>query len=120
MVHRFEDMDVWQEARALTRAVRKICKKPSVKHDFAFVDQITRSVRSISANIAEGAEAATKPEFALFLSYAKRSAGEVRAHLYDALDEGYIDNAEFNQLLGECAMLGRKIGGFMRYLRKFS
>src|SRR3989338_5406832 len=89
--HRFEDMEIWQEARILVREVRAICKHPRVRRDFIFIDQITRAARSVLYNVAEGAEAQTNPEFVQFLGYAKRSVGEVRAQLYDALDEQYID-----------------------------
>ena len=114
--HVFENLEIWKEARKLVREIRAICKKPPAKNDSGFVDQITRSVRSISANIAEGAEAQTNPEFIQFLGYAKRSAGEVRAHLYDALDEQYINQEHFNRLVDQAAKLGRMIGSMIRYL----
>ena len=80
--HKFEDMEIWQEARVLVREVRAMCKSQLVRRDFIFIDQITRAARSILYNIAEGAEAQTNPEFVQFLGYAKRSAGEVRAQLH--------------------------------------
>ncbi len=67
-------------------------------------------------NIAEGSEAQTNPEFIQFLGYAKRSAGEVRAQLYDALDEKYIDQPTFDTLSERTEKIGRMIGGFIRYL----
>ncbi|MSR86607.1 four helix bundle protein [Candidatus Peribacteria bacterium] len=114
--HKFEDMEIWQEARLLVREVRSICRHPNVRKDFTFIDQITRAARSIMYNVAEGAEAQTNPEFIQFLGYAKRSAGEVRAQLYDALDEQYIDQETFRKLKELTEKLGRMIGGFIRYL----
>ncbi len=67
-------------------------------------------------NVAEGAEAQTNPEFIQFLGYAKRSAGEVRAQLYDALDEQYIDQENFGRIRERTEKIGRMIGGFIRYL----
>lgn len=58
----FEDMEVWKESRKLVRSVRKICKIACAKKDFSFVDQITRSARSISNNIAEGSDTMTIPD----------------------------------------------------------
>ena len=113
----FEDIDAWQEARVLIRQIRSICKRPNVRRDYTFVDQITRSARSIAANIAEGSETTSNAEFARFLDYAKRSAGEVRAHLYDALDEKYISQNEFNDLAALTKKIGKMIGALMQYLR---
>ena len=119
-LHSFEDMSAWQESRSLVRAIRKLCKQDRTRRDFAFVDQITRSARSISANIAEGFEAMTVPEFIKFLGYAKRSAGEVRSHLYDALDERYIDQTEFNALSKQTIAIGKMIAGFIHYLQSLN
>lgn len=87
--------------------------KKIVKRDLSFKDQIMRSSRSVTANIAEGFESMTHPEFIVFLGYAKRSAGEVRSHLYDALDEGYIPSSEFENLAAQtikiCSMLAKLI-----------
>lgn len=113
----FEDMEAWQESRILLRKIRVVCKKDIVKRDFAFVDQITRSARSVSANIAEGFESLTPPEFITFLGYSKRSCGETRSHLYDALDENYITKEEFQLLAEHTKKICRMIAGLIHYLQ---
>ena len=114
----FEEIDVWKEARQLVQAIRKICKRPACIKDFAFVDQITRSARSISANIAEGSDAHSHAQFITFLGYAKRSAAETRSHLYDALDENYVSKKEFEELTEQTKKIGRMIGGLIKYLQQ--
>jgi len=69
------------------------------------------------ANIAEGFERNGKKEFIQFLSVAKGSSGEVRAHLYIALDQGYIDRKSFDALSGTSRNISRMIGGLIKYLR---
>ncbi|MDD5055425.1 MAG: four helix bundle protein [Candidatus Peribacteraceae bacterium] len=101
----------------LIRTIRKICRQKNVEKDFAFVDQITRSARSVSANIAEGFESMTVAEFITFLGYSKRSAGETRSHLYDALDENYIDQTAFNTLAEQTRKICRMIAGLIHYLQ---
>ena len=101
----FEEIEAWKEGRVLVRRIRTICRSEKAKKDFPFVDQVTRASRSVCANIAEGFESLSTPEFIMFLGYAKRSAGEVRSHLYDARDEQYISMEEFNEL----SELARKI-----------
>ena len=109
----FEDIQVWQESRKLLWSIRQICKREKVQRDFSFIDQITRSARSISTNIAEGSDAMTPPEFIQFLGYAKRSSGETRSHLYDALDEQYISRSEFDMYTDQtkkiCSMIAKLI-----------
>lgn len=69
------------------------------------------------ANIAEGFERFSKKEFAQFLNLARGSAGELRSHLYAALDLGYITNQEFIKLKGMCEKASGCIWGLMRYLK---
>lgn len=113
----FEEMDVWQESRELVRAIRSICKRPQVKQDYTFVDQITRSVRSVSANIAEGCESMTVALFINSLGIAKRECGEVRSHLYDARDEEYISKEEFDRLADLTKKIGSMIARLIHHLQ---
>ncbi|MDA1209143.1 MAG: four helix bundle protein [bacterium] len=113
----FEDIKAWQEGRILTRTIRAICKRAAVRRDFAFIDQITRASRSICANIAEGHDTTTNAEFVTFLGYAKRSCAEVQSHLYDALDEKYIEKDELRSLLNQARKICSMLAKLMQYLR---
>lgn len=115
--HDFEELDVWKESRILARSIRLICKRSIVRHDFTFIDQITKATRSISANIAEGSDSMTHGDFIRFLSYAKRSATEVRAHLYDALDEAYISQEEFKTMANTTKKICSMLAKLMHYLQ---
>jgi four helix bundle protein len=70
------------------------------------------------SNIAEGFERDGNKEFVQFLSIAKGSTGEVRSQLYVALDAGFLDQPQFNELFTSAEDASRLIGGFMRYLRQ--
>jgi four helix bundle protein len=94
-----------------------ICKRERARKDFAFVDQVTRGARSVSANIAEGSDAMTIPEFIQFLGFAKRSAAEVRAHLYDAFDEEYISLKEFDSLCSQTQKIGAMLAKLIHHLQ---
>jgi len=69
------------------------------------------------SNIAEGNDRSGTGEFIQFLSHAKGSAAEVRCQLYVALDQSYINEAEFDELSGIASETGRMIGGLLKYLR---
>ena len=113
----FEEIEAWKESRELVRSIRDICKRERAKKEFAFTDQVTRAARSVSANIAEGFECMTTPEFISFLGIAKRSAGEVRSHLYDTKDEQYISEKEFEELALQTKQICRMIAGLIHYLQ---
>ena len=68
------------------------------------------------ANVAEGFESRTTPLFIEFLGRARGSAGEVRAHLYTALDVGYLSAGEFDELAQIALDASRCITGLMKYL----
>ena len=80
--------------------------------------QIIRSAISIISNIAEGFERGGTGEFIQFLSVAKGSAGELRSQLYIVLDQGYIDENKFNELIEMNTAISRMISRLMEYLRK--
>jgi len=83
----FEDLQVWQDARALVREIYKITKNSSFRRDFSLRDQITRASASTMSNIAEGFERGGRKEFVQFLNIAKGSNGEVRSQLCVAVDQ---------------------------------
>jgi four helix bundle protein len=68
------------------------------------------------SNIAEGFERDGSAEFRRFLTIAKGSVGEVRAQLYVALDNGFIDKDQFQKLHSQTEDVTRLIGGLMRYI----
>ena len=117
-ITKFEEIEAWQEGRALKQEIYRQSKRGEFAKDFALRDQVRRAAISITANIAEGFERGGNREFLQFLSIAKGSCGEVQDHLYTAVDESYISNDEFNKLYAQAAEVGKLIGGFMRYLQR--
>lgn len=59
------------------------------------------------ANIAKGFERNRLAEFHQFLSVAKSSCGELRSHLYVALDVEYVTKSEFDRLHNLAEEVGR-------------
>jgi len=90
MAKMFEELQIWQKARELVKAIYKLSMTDKFKKDYSLVDQIRRSSVSIMSNIAEGFERGSNTEFIQFLYIAKGSAGEVRTQLYIAYDLKYI------------------------------
>ena len=95
-IKRFEDINVWKEARELCKLVFTLTCKEQFSHDFKFIGQIRGSSGSIMDNIAEGFERGGNKEFIQFLFIAKGSCGELKSQLYRALDNCYIESSEFD------------------------
>ncbi|PZR23924.1 MAG: four helix bundle protein [Flavobacterium psychrophilum] len=115
-IKRFEDLEIWQEARRLSKEIYKISVETDLKSDFRLRDQIKASSGSIMDNIAEGFERNGNIEFRQFLSIAKGSAGETRSQLYRIFDFGYIDETKFIHLKDSFENLSGKINNFIIYL----
>ena len=115
-IKRFEDLEIWQEARRLTKEIYNISVETGLKSDFRLRDQIKASSGSIMDNIAEGFERNGNIEFRQFLSIAKGSAGETRSQLYRIFDFGYIDQDKFIHLKDSFENLSGKINNFIIYL----
>ena len=117
-VKRFEDLEIWQEARKLSKDIIRIANETDLKNHFRLRDQIKASSGSVMDNIAEGCERDGNLEFRQFLSIAKGSAGESRSQLYRVFDNDYITIDELQKLTSEYEVLSRKIANFINYLNK--
>lgn len=69
------------------------------------------------SNISEGFERGSNAEFVPFLYIAKASCGEVRCQIIIALDQGYINKEEFNDISNLAKIEAGIIGNFIKYLR---
>lgn len=116
-IQRFEDLDVWQNARTLTNRVYDHTREDPFAKDFGLRDQIQRASISIMSNIAEGFESRTQSVFVNYLGHARGSAGEVRAQLYVADDQGYISESEFDETYDLADQVSRQLFKLIRYLK---
>lgn len=117
-IRSFEEIEAWQKARELTKAIYAVSSEASFARDFALRDQIRRAAISILSNIAEGFERGGNAEFRQFLAIAKGSAGEVRAQLYVALDAHHLTHEQFTVLHQLTTEISRLLSGFLSYLEK--
>ena len=114
---KFEDMQVWQKSRELTKKIYFLSNQGLFGRDFSLKDQMRKASISIMSNIAEGNERKTDKAFVYFLSVAKGSASEVRSQLYIALDQGYINKTDFSSTLSLTNEIGKMLT-LQRYIDK--
>ena len=114
---RFEDINVWQKARAITKEIYQITGKQDFAKDYGLKDQLRRSTVSIMANIAEGHGRRSDKEFANFLNFSMGSIAETKSHLYIFFDLKYISENEFTGLYEKSDELARMTFGLIKHLR---
>lgn len=115
-IERFEDIEAWKEARKLVNRIYRMCSVNEFKRDYSLVDQIRRAAISIMANIPEGFARKGNKEFIQFLFISKSSAAELQSHLYIALDQGYIEKLQFDELYQDADKIQRQLSNFIKYL----
>ena len=113
----FEDLEIWQLARELSRLVKSMTTKGLSVKDFRFCSQINSAAGSVMDNIAEGFERDGNKEFINFLYIAKGSNGEVRSQSYRALDWGYITELEQEEVLKLTEKIKYKTQGLIKVLK---
>ena len=117
-ITKFEELEIWQLARQLSKKVFALTEKEKFCKDFGIRNQIRDSSGSVMDNIAEGFGRGGNKEFVTFLCYSIGSCSETQSQLYRAFDYNYISKTEFE----ECYILAKtiinKTGSFVSYLNK--
>ena len=115
-IRRFEELEAWQTARALTKLVYGLASVGAFSRDYGLRDQIQRAAVSVMSNIAEGFESRTQALFIDYLGRARGSAGELRAQLYVALDCNYLTQDQFVDALRQAETCSKQIARLIQYL----
>jgi four helix bundle protein len=119
-VEGFEDLLVWQKGMEIVKQVYLISREGELYRDFALRDQLRRAAISISTNIAEGFERASRKEYLSFPNYAKGSTGEVRSLLNVAAELGYLKPSQYEVLRQAVLELSRYLSNQIKSLRSSS
>ena len=117
-IERFEDLDLWKQAREMCKLIYQFTNKDMFSKDFRLKDQIRGASGSVMDNIAEGFERDGNKEFIQFLSISKGSSGEVRSQLYRAIDNEYITKEEFEAANKMANDISSGLSNFMKYLKR--
>lgn len=115
-ITKFEDLEVWQLVRALSKEIYSFTFIEPIKSDYRLKDQIRGSAGSIMDNIAEGFERGSKLEFINSSGYSKGEVGELKSQLYRSLDNKYITQEIFDDLYNKADIITKKITAFISYL----
>jgi four helix bundle protein len=116
-IKRFEDLEVWKNARELCKKIRSIADYSPLGKDYSLKDQIFRSSGSCMDNISEGFERDGNREFINFLYISKGSLGETRSQVHRSFDAGHFDDNVYKTLLNDCLNLSAQLSNFITYLK---
>ncbi|MBM3434772.1 MAG: four helix bundle protein [Bacteroidetes bacterium] len=116
-MHNFEDLEVWKECRKFRIAVSKLVKTFPPDEKYKLTDQLIRSSRSATANIAEGHGRYHYQENIQFCRQARGSLCESLDHMITSNDENYISESqlvEFREMYNKCLKL---LNGYILFLK---
>jgi four helix bundle protein len=116
----FSQLPIWQEAEEFAADIYKFCEKGKLKTDYRMKDQLRAAASSISNNIAEGFEYDNNKDFLRFLLYAKGSCGEVFNQFCILFKADMVKEEDYQHFARRSRRLGKKIGGFIKYLRSYN
>lgn len=114
----FKDLEVWKKCRQLRMEVWVLIKTFPSEEKYRLCDQMIRSSRSPSTQIAEGYGRFHFQENVQFCRIARGSLYEVLDHLSVSLDSEYITSEKHDaieNLIYECIRLSN---GYINYLIK--
>ena len=104
-IKRFEDLNIWKDARELCRFIFQITSRDPFQKDYRFGsaelhfvpvrDQIRASCGSIMDNIA----------------------AETKSQVYRAYDMKYLSEEEQNDLLDKTERISKRIGSLIQHLK---
>ena len=117
---RFQDLLAYQKSFALAMKIFKISKSFPKEETYSLTDQIRRSSRSGSANIAEAYRKREYPKhFHSKLTDSDAENSETQVWLEFALNCEYINEENYNKLLSDSQEVGKLINYMILNPQKF-
>ena len=114
----FEDLEAYKLARAFRARISAFAKTLPKEELYKLKDQIVRSSRSVTANIAEGFGRHHHQENSQFCRNSRGSLTETLDHLNCALDEEYLSEEDYNSLRSDLQHTWKVLNGYIAYLQK--
>ena len=114
----FEDLQVYQEARAFRREIYGLIQALPQEEKYALGQQMRRAAISLTANIAEGYGRYHYQETIQFLRQSRGSLMELIDDLNICADEQYATADELAKLRPLAEAVLRLINGYVSYLQR--
>jgi len=113
----FRDLDVWKKCRDIRKKVWELCKTLPAEEKFRLADQMIRSSRSATSNIAEGYGRFHYQENIQFCRQSRGSLYELIDHILVAEECEYLDEQQTENLIDEIKAATPTLNGYIKYLK---
>ena len=117
MSYRYQDLIVWQKAKAFASEIYRVTEPFPKTEIYGLTSQLRRAAVSVASNIAEGQGRLTKGEFCHFLGQARGSLLEVETQLSISLDLHLLSEDEFDDLRQRSSEVRRLLNGLIESMR---
>ncbi len=112
----FEKLETWQKAIDFADLVYSLSRKFPDQERFGLASQMRRAAVSVSSNIAEGSSRSSRGDYAHFVEIASGSLFEVVSQSVIGLRQGFLKQAEHDQLYAAAEEQSRMLSGLRRSL----
>jgi four helix bundle protein len=116
----FEKLEVWQEAINFADSVYTLNRTFPETERFGLTNQMRRAAVSISSNLAEGSSRSSRPDFARIVEIATGSLFEVISQATVSKRQGFLSEADYNQLYSACEKQSKMLSGLRKSLLEHS
>lgn len=114
----FEKLEVWQNARALTKDIYQLTSFFSESERFGLVRQLRRAASSVGANIAEGMHRNTVKDKARFINQSFGSIMEVLHFIILSQDLRFVTEADYFEIRPKIERLANQLNALYKSLIK--
>jgi four helix bundle protein len=116
----FEDLECYKAGRAFRKSITKWARTLPKEEQFRLKDQIIRSSRSITANIAEGFGRHHPQENLQFCRQSRGSLMETLEHLNTALDDEFLAEDGYQIMRDQWNQVRALLSGYISYLQRLT
>jgi len=115
-IKNFRDLDVWKLGKKIVLDVYRVTKGFPKEELYGLVGQMKRAALSIPSNVAEGFNRVHNREYRQFLFIALGSCAELETQGEVAFELGYLNQPDWNQLLGDLDHEARMLRNLIKRL----
>ena len=117
MKYSFEKLEVWNDARVLTKTIYKITKGYPEDEKFGITNQMRRAAISVSSNIVEGSYRNSGKDKSNFMTIAYSGLMELLNQTIVSLDLDYITEDEYNEIRKQIEKVSNKLSSLTKYFK---
>lgn len=117
-MNNFEELEAWKQARIIRNEIACLVKQFPSEEKYRLTDQLLRSSRSVTANIAEGYGRFHYQENIQYCRHSRGSLNETIDHLICAYDNSYINEETLTEYKIKINQNIKVLNGFISYLKK--